>query len=620
MDGSVTAAVLTMLLLLLPASEAAHVSGPEPEIFVFVNPPHPRADDVLDIDLHTFLNGAPADTDGFPTATLTHLGYESPVLPFAKEGPGHYRTSIGLTGYASPAEPGARTDQGLVTVQGMLQTRAFVRHALVKWFVPGLYLRLSLSETAPLVGEQVEIEIKTYDGTALRNPDMLEVVATLPTEPETSLNLMPTRTDVGVSNATLIIPPHTVDPTLTSSLRSVRIEARARVDGVEVATQTATQPTRYQVWCRLIPRESGAVVGNLYVADPLGGPAGGVPATVILGSPQEFVTDESGKLPVFTVSFGGGCADGQVAPGTAWETSFRAPEKEPAYTGGVRPLDAPFLPDGTLREFLRPHREVTRVLQILDSPLGRGGSAADLSSVVPREPLANASLNYYIWTVDGLIAAGSERTDALGRLSMTFKTTSRDATIAFHEGPSLVGTATYKVASPHLGLRVSPIELGGRSAVRAIPGADLADVVDTRARFFHRSSITMFPLVSGETWVPWASSPDELHPTTKGHGHSYHLPSFLPRHARFLVTASLETSSQPITQWTVLGVGEEADIPVLADVLPEEADERAGFATLLQQLGPPIALVSVGVLVFLLIRRRRRRPPGGTPRGRMPTS
>ena len=605
----VVLAVPLIALLLSPSASGLTFFEPFPNVFVFLNSPSPRQNDMLVIDVFTYLSGRLVDADELPEIGFTQYGLEKPVEGFARVGVGHYRSHLDLSTLSPVFLGPATTGEGFFTVWGNVSGIPYGRQPPLRFHRAGLYVRLTTNATHPFPGDVVEVRAEVYNGSMLIEPDTLSVRVLFPTDPPSVLELPLDRKTLGVYTSNFTHPVIDMDLSLATGLRNPHMKAIARYRGMDFDTRANFQYTRYQVWFHRTPLTGDEFQGAFWVADARGQPGRGVPVSLFQegGQRLEVVTDSSGRVPgelTFTeVDLPRG---GRVGVGTATENFFGTPILRSRYDGGVTPLDPSVMPDGTLRDLLRPNTSITRRYLIENRSL-----------VGPGEPVANMEVSYYVWTRHYVVDAGRLTTDANSEVSLSFAVPPEDVLVGFMQAQDyagmeyevLLGSGTYTVASPAAGLNVSALTLGGPTVVRALPAERLADLADQHAPYFHQSSISMLPLSGGERWERWSNAVGDLQTTGSGYERVYHLPAFLPDDAEYLVEASLFTGSDGLSQFAVLSPGEEVEIPVGTDLIRPPAGPPPEPFNWLLVLGPGMAAVA-GVILFVVLWRRRKSPPG----------
>ena len=235
----------------------------------------------------------------------------------------------------------------------------------------------------------------------------------------------------------------------------------------------------------------------------------------------------------------------------------------------------------------------------------------------PGEPVANADLSYYVWTRHYVVDAGRLTTDASGRVTLSFAVPPENVLVGFTQDQTYdgmdyeasLGSLEYTVASPATGLNVSALTLGGPTFVLAVPAKRIEDLADQNARYYHQSSITMLPLSAGEKWERWSYAVGDLQTTGRGYDRVYHLPSFLPDDAEYLVEASLFTGSDRSSQFAVLSPGEAVEIPVDTDLVGPPAGRPPELFNWILVIGAGVGAVA-GISLMVVLWRRRKSPPG----------
>ncbi len=606
---AVLVAVALVVLLFAPSASGLSFFEPFPSVFVFINPPSPRLDDTLVIDVFTYLSGRLVDADELPQIRLEQFSRDKPVGGFAHVGLGHYRTHLDLSTLSLPYLGRAHTASGLFTVWGNVSGNPFGRQLALSYYQPGLYVRLSTDATHLFAGDRVEVRAEVYNGSTLIEPDSLTVTVMFPTNPPSSLELLLDHETLGVYTSNFTYPAVEVDLSLATGLRKPYMKAIARYEGIEFDTRANFQYTRYQVWLHRTPLTGNEFRGEFWVADARGQPAGGIPVLLFQegGQSLEVVTDSSGRVPgdlIFAED--DRPAGGRVGVGTAMENFFGPPIVDSPYDGGITPLDPPVLPEGTPRDLLRTDTTVTRRYLIENLTFGE-----------PSEPVTNAELSYYVWTRHYVVDAGRLTTDANGELALLFAVPPENVLVGFTQAQTyagmdyeaLLGSVEYRVASPAAGLNVSALTLGGPTVVRAMAAERMADLAALNAPYYHQSSMTLLRLSAGETWERWSYAVGDMQTAGSGYERVYHLPAFLPDDAEYLVEVSLFTGSDRLSQFAVLSPGEEVEIPVSGDLIGPPAGPPPEYFNWLLVMAASVVAVA-GVILFLVLWRRRKSPPG----------
>ncbi|HEY5538762.1 MAG TPA: hypothetical protein VIL58_04390 [Thermoplasmata archaeon] len=593
--------IIGLALLATSTANAQFLFGPFPPVLITINPPNPRAGDTLTVDVYTFAAGRLADADTVPEARFYSGGQSTPLESFRRFDRGHHQGLIRLPLSSSSGQ--ARDGEGYVQVTGNLSGMPFLRYATVSWFDPGLYIRLSINNTSPVMGESVTIRAELYNRSDPVDADNITFLVDILSDTPFHLEPPPRRVAMGAYEAQFTVPM------FFPAYRVVIVNAIAQKSGSEIRAGFDTHVALYQLWFHRTFINSTDARGEFWIADASGRPAPDVAIHFLWGYtgtcciPVDGSTDAGGRFPIALTYPPATHLNiaGSVGSGTPMEDFFGLTlwtSDQP--TSGVKPLDPPLMPDGSTRDFLRPGARVTRAYQLLNVTFGGA------------EPFSNAPADFYIWTSQRIIGSGNTMTDGNGGMTVSFVVPEEDVVVGFIVGPHFVDNVYYRTGSPLVGLNVSSLTLGGTTSVRASVRGDLQASVDARFVGFSQSSITLLTPAPGERWERWTRAlGDDLYSVVGGRGRSYSLPTFLPADGKYLVAVSVSTGSQRLTQFTVLSVGQAAEIPI-GSAFPREGGEESGLGVILVTLAiSAVAAAAVAIAIFL---RRGRQPPKASPR------
>ncbi len=620
MDGwTVLAATLVLGMVLAPAvaPPAPLAANPAaPRIFLSADASYAVAGDNVTLDVSTYLGGNLTDAAGLPQISASSPPFGVDVSTVAHVGTGRYRASIALPAAYSTALQTQST--ATVTATATVGGSAVSTQAGVPWITPGLYIRLYSDIATVRPVQPMRLTAELFNGTRPVDADAGTMrfwsVGYLGAR---AGPMTPNRTATGVYEA---------DVVLNTSV-AFGFVANATVGGILVTAQLTSEqgppyvpysgfnPGSYQGWFQSAFSNATRVRGTFWVADAWGTPAPGVAVllefeslvtrTVVYANGT---TDARGRLPVDVTLPAPWQLYGVIGQGTPQATPvFATPGSAclgspPLPNTGFLAADPATMPDGSLRDFLTPAATVVRAYHVPASwTSGRSTSLPD------------APLNYYLVGGSGdVYAAGHAVTDANGNFSLTFTVPPEDFAVqldiaGFSTLPVLVD---YAVASPEMGLRVSPLALGGPTEITTTFSATAARWVESERPM----AFAMVGLVasSNGTWSKWAPSVgcalDSLRENPDGLNATLFLPSFLPASGRYLVYAWVP-SARLTTQFLVLSPGQSASIPV-------GGPGGSGLGDLVPWLALGVIVGAVAALaVALYLRRRSPKRPAAPPPG-----
>jgi hypothetical protein len=618
-------AVIATLLVavafaVLPIAPHPLVSYPAaPRLLVSTNAAFAEAGDNVTADVYTYLGGVLTDPDSAPNLSASGAKLAVPVEGLARIGSGHYRAYLLLpaTSPSLPLSPSNVYLYASATIAGTPTNGG----APIGWITPGPFLRLfsnvsTITDGPPLMHLTAEV----YDSAVLVDADPGSVWFYPETFTGPGRPVSANRAALGVYEANLTFPGP-----VTSSLGA---GANATYHGVQLS-QTLGNPNAnppafdfpsYQAWYHLISADQNRVHGELWVADNWGRPAPGVLVSLIPSSNVTVriagTTDASGRFPL-DLNLTGGMAGvsgtvGGLSPmaikviGTFPPRSCDDTPSLFSNSQSVIPVDPPLLGDRSLRDYLESGATVTRHYRAVN-PYGGQGMA----------PLANTSMNYYVTggSTGSVYAAGHAVTDAGGNFSLQFNVPDEDVRLIFDVEGVLSSTLVYSVPSPLMGLRVSPLRLGGPTSVNT-------SFAGRRAIYAYSGSLFSMGLVqaiatSGERWVEWgpgrSCAHDFLRESAGGLNATFYLPSFLPTSGIYLVNtwayAEATGGSEWVEQYVLLSPGESADIPVGGP-----GNTGLGLMQIVWWVAIGLALAAIAAAgLAWVLRRRRGLPPAPPP-------
>jgi len=594
---TVSVGILMILAAAPPAEGSWSVFAPAPPLLLVATPANVRAGDVesVSVDVYVSDDGLPTDPDETPNVTYRALGDDVPLEEFRRIGVGHFRGEVAIPDDNANSLGDAGTIDTLVTAQANISGVPYVRYLVIPWYRPGTYIRVSLNNNTPSMGDAVVLTAEVFNRSTPVDPDDIRFTLTVPSTYDEEVKI-PERIGTGVYRATFVIPA-------ADSPYVVRIfNAIAHLGDEEIQAAVAVHVPQYQVWFHTESLEGGRARGAFWVADEWGRPAGSVPihADGTLAGALDGFTDSQGRYAVDAPLSSGTTAwmSGYVGRPGPMENSFtvyvHAPTGPPPEP--VVPLDPPLMANGRPRDFLFPGEQVTRRIQLWT---GRPGAAT---------PLTNAPVGVAVWTARSLIEAGRQETDASGVLSVTFTVPLEDVFVGVtHEG-AVVDVLSYRVASPNVGFESSPLTLGGPTHVRGIISSDRQELLDARPYLYSQSEVLLLDPPPGESWqIVSQILGDDLYPAGPARVHDYHLPTFLPSDGSYLVSIRMNTGTESLTQFAVLRPGEGAEIPIGSGRGDDGSAGPEGGLWILA--GIVVVLAAVAVSVTFALMRRRKPPP-----------
>lgn len=592
-----------------PVSSHPLVTYPTaPRMFVTTNVPFPVAGDNVSVDVYTYLGTNLADPDAPPVVRPFSGTSIVQIEGVARVGTGHYR------GYADlpPSRPagGLGFDNVVFYINATLAGAPIATDAGLTWITPGPYLEFFSDAVTITYGQMVHLKAELYDNASLVDADPGSVQFYPVTLSGPGASFAPNRTSVGVYEADLnwsATPFITWGAGANATYHGVRMNRIIHSTAVSNPPPAAFYFPRYQAWFHLISSTSTMVHGDLWVADDQGRPASGVPVSLTVSPTRVQIlgtTNGSGALAL-DVNLSGGAAQvfGMVGGSSPLATAvYEAFPYTPCNAGvflgsgpSVLALDPPLLADGNLRDYLTPGTSVTRRYQAVNPYAGYGNA-----------PLPNVTLTYYIAgaSTGQVYRTGNAMADGGGDFSLQFTVPNEDVVLLFDVTGVLSSRLGYSVASPLLGLHTGSLQLGGptevepRFAGRGALYASAGEVLGV-------ALIQVFS-PAGERWDDMAPGQgctfDFLRPSSVGMNATFHLPSFLPATAKYLVNIWAEGGAGVIEQHALLMAGQSADIPVAGGGTP------ASSIVLWTAIGAALAgIAALGVAWALL--RRRRSPP-----------
>jgi len=588
--------VLLLGILLVSPSVAAPWSmfAPYPPMLITVNPATPRAGETLTIDVYTYRAGVPQDSDDIPRVSVGGgLRGLPPVLERVTVG--HYRGSFALPEDNDSYDGRAQILQGVILVATNISRVPTGRYAPVTWFDPGLTARLSVDKPRPSMGDVVAVRAEVLARGTLTDADNISF--SLDIASGYHADGIATRRSPGVYTTSFTLP------SFSPAYVAVIFHAVANVAGVEARRDMDIRVARYQVWFHQSQSSTTNVRGELWIANETGSPAAGVAirfyadATLFTGT-----SDASGAFPVsFDLPSNGQISiNGGVGAGTPTENYFVLTVYGPQYTlGRAMPVDPPLLPDGSPRDFVRPGQRVQRAVKLVNATVN--------GTVVPY---SNADLVYYVWTLHEVLEAGHLRTDSAGTARIEFEAPGYDVNVGFLQGDYMIDVLTYRVGSLRVALNVSAVTLGGATRVRATVSPDIQQSLDAQSFLWSSSEVILLNPAPGEGWNQWTNRlGDDLYPAPGGIVHTYGLPAFLPREGRYLFAVSVSRSFEPLTQFTLLKVGEVGEVPLnTTDGGP--ASPPGGSAEPVVLIGIAVIVLAASASLAVFWFRRRARKPG----------
>ncbi len=584
---------LASLLAAMPAAAPPPPGYPPyPPVLITINPPNPRAGDTLTIDVYTYRNGLAADADATPDVYV----FPERLPSFARMESGHYRGSYALPPHNASRGTPAYFHMAGLQVFANITGISVIRFLIFQWFEPGLYLRMSVDKTAPAMGDSVAVRVEAFMEGRPVDPDNLTI--SLDIASGYHAGVAPARESLGVYTGSFTLPP------FSPAYLMVTFGAVAHLGGQEFRQGVNVQVARYEVWFHGAAITERSVRGELWVANETGAPSPGVAIRLFVnGTEVDGVTDARGAFPVsfdFPAS-GMIFISGDVARNTRRENTFATtlyPSESP-FASAV-PLDPALLSDGTPRDFLRPGQPVTRTFQLVDRSIWRNRSFADMD------------MDYAVWTLHEVVGYGRIRADAQATVRVSFTVPEYDVDVAFAPdvGPPLL-PVTYRVGSRAVALNVSALTLGGATRVGASVTPALRDAWDAQFHVYSHSEVRFLNPPRGERWTRWTDLlGDSLYSVPDGMVHEYDLPAFLPHDGRWLVAVSVSENLEPMTQFTVRGVGEAGGIPLNTTYRgPSGTTNPLLDIPVLVAIAAGIAGVSAAAWIILRRRWRSAQPP-----------
>ncbi len=631
MDGRLSlAAVLLVALLVVPAPAMplpAATYPATPRLVVAVNAPFAVAGDNASFDVYTYAGGNAADAAALPSVQVvaqTPVPPSIPVTGFGRVATGHYRGYLVLPRVPSALtpltpDPGLQTEgEAIIVANATVAGVSLVSGRFLIWVTPGIYLKLYANVSTVNPVQPLQLTAELFNGSQRVDADPGSIHVGTVSVGGLGPPVTPDRTGVGVYQADMIL----------DFANDTGFYVNASVGGIHAYQQLLeTAPgfslpypgfelTGYQAWFQTLSSNASGLRGNLWVADADGRPSAGVAVVLdvpTMGISLNGTTDSAGRFPVDLAAAGAGqLFPSFVIVGAGGPHPLRVYAFLPfsPCVGGVQylptgyatPEDPLLMPGGGLRDLLAAGTTVTRRYGFHDQ--GFGGALG---------PIANTSMNYYLLGQGSgtVYAAGHAITDATGNLSLQFEVPTEDVFLEFDLPPPL-STLTvlgYAVASPAMGLQVSPLTLGGPTRISVTFGAQGS--LYAGAGFAGGFGEIGLVSTTDGTWERLTQStgcssdylreaPDALNTTIS-------LPSFLPSSGTYVVTAWTMPGNRITEQFAVLTPGESADIPVGGGGTP-------GLTAVLEwaAIGTVLAAVAVvGVLMFL--RRKPKAPPEPPP-------
>lgn len=619
--------------ILVLASFAAAPSAPRssvaypvaPRIFVSTNATFAMAGDNVSVEVSSYAGGALVNASSLPVVRAASVGVSVPVSVPVQTGTGRYRASLVLPAHGPK---GVWNDVSVeVSATATVAGSQVASGVTVGWATPGAFLRFSSNVRTIHLVQQMHLTAELINVTTHVDADpgsvwFYPIGVSAPYAP-----FRPNRTGTGVYEAdyTLTIGGGNASNPIVgvganATYRGLALSRSLTYDYAPSVTYAAFDLATYQAWFHTTASNATAVQGDLWIADSWGHPVPGLGVTLTVGPPPTQLTgttDASGRLPL-TINLTGAqtyVMGNLIGPGgVPSPLSWTFPPLPCAYEAlgaictDVAPTDPFVMADGSLRDYLLPGANVSRSYRAMSTYVNGPGTA-----------LANEELNYYLLGAgtDTVFAAGHAVTDATGNFSVRFVVPTEDFRILF-DVPGGIGSPAeipYSVPSALMGLRVSPLTLGGSTQV--VPSFS-----SRGTGFALASSLAALALVrplsaSGDRWDEWGPSYgvalEPFSSTDGGLNVSFYLPPFLPSSARYLIDGFAQGGSTVAEQYAVLSPGQSADVPVQQPTGGSPGGGGGvGDILFIAAFGALVAAIAV-VGLILILRRRRRVPPPAQP-------
>lgn len=558
-------------------------------LLIAANPEVAEPNGTVVADIYTYQGTDLADANGTPCVTWRRI--PPPwwnCVSVARVGVGHYRANLSMPPYTPDGVAAGVVTFQWLAVANMSDRRAYAMTPVYRVF-EGAWLRAYANRSMVMPGDPLHVTIEVLNGSKRVDAGSVSVNITS-SNASFDRDFAVNRTDIGVYETDLRVPEY--DPLEDW----ISIEARAlyRVLPLERPVVFA-QAGEYQSWYHETSSDLTASHGDLWVADRFGRPAPGIPVNITLSngafSTLNLATDAAGRVPL-TLPYGLqhgislSLRVGPDNPNNGWHSVTLFPQGNPFLH--TLAADPSLLPGGQARDCLRPNETAERHFR-----------AVEYNAENVAVPQPNQDVDYLAWTDEGLALSGRTRSDAQGLFSISLPVPRQDLALEISWGNQVPDTFLYRVASPRVGMTVSPLTLGRATTVN-VSAAGLLQRIGELDGAWAEVEVLGTTNESWTVWTPICSwNACELAPGRQGITGDLYLPSFLPQDAKYAIHVGMVSD---VGQVAVLGVGERLDLPA-AGTTP--ASDLAPWLI----LG---VLATAGILVVaavLLLRRRRRVEP-----------
>ncbi len=604
--------------MLPPAATLPQAVYPDAaRLFLATGTPFAAAGDNVSVDLFSYLGVTLTNPDAPPVVDVTGSSTLS-VRGFDWVGTGHYRGYVLLPRDAPSGT--VNVASVVITARAAVGGTSVTGSTGISWITNGLYLRFLTSSNVISYGLTIHLRAELYNGSEPVDADPASVwfyplVAFNPPP----AGFVPNRTGVGIYEANYTVPSDAIGLGANATYRGIRVSRSLWLFPPSLYPDLTL--ASYQVWYHTISSNASELRGDLWVADPSGNPAPDVPVNLEVGMfanavSVSGVTDSAGRFalnislaaPTAVVGTVGGSSPLAVKVQADFLTPYGFPRNNCGIsTTEIVPVDPSILPDGSLRDFLVPGARVTRSFLAVNP---------SVSSVTP---LSNRTLTYYVigGSTGSVEDAGHALTDAHGSFSIPFTVPAEEFSISFNvSGTAYPASLAYCVASPLLGLQLTPLRLGGPTQVVSEIGGPGALYAESGSVFGEVQVRGFEP--DGGLWDEWDLSSRVvpgmayLGASDGGLNTTLHLPSFLPAGARYIVETEAASDfpsavGVPLAdQFALVTPGQAVAIPIVG---PSPGPPASLSIWVWIALGAAIAAVGVIGTAIILSRRRRQMPP-----------